>query len=298
VNIDGKLIAATYGYPSAAHVDPIEKKPLNHFLPGTSIFSIATVGCNLHCKNCQNWDISQRNPEDAEAMALPPQKLPELARQYNCRSVAYTYTDPTVYYEYALDSCIKVREAGLKNVLVTAGYINEKPWRDLCRYVDAANIDLKGITEKFYREVCDATLKPVQDAFVTAKAMGVHVEATNLLIPTLNDRDEDIEELCRWLKENVGRETPVHFSRFNPQYQMRHLPPTPAETLGRARDIARAVGLEYVYIGNIMSEGGSNTRCPSCNTLLISRTGYRINANVIPDGKCPSCNREIYGVWN
>ena len=298
VNIDGRLTAVTYGYPTAVHVDPIEKKPLNHFLPGSSIFSIATVGCNLHCKNCQNWGISQRNPEDSEATLLPPQKIPELARHYGCRSVAYTYTDPTVYYEYALDSSVKVREAGLKNVLVTAGYINEKPWRELCRYVDAANIDLKGISDKFYREVCDATLKPVLDSFVTAKSMGVLVEATNLLIPTLNDKDEEIEKLCCWIKENVGRETPMHFSRFYPQYQMRHLPPTPAETLGRARDIALAVGLEYVYIGNIMSEDGSNTRCPSCNTLLVDRTAYRINENRISDGKCPECSKEIYGVWN
>jgi pyruvate formate lyase activating enzyme len=298
VNRDGMLCAVTYGYPSAIHVDPIEKKPLNHFLPGTTALSIATVGCNLHCKNCQNWELSQCNPEDAEAVLLPPQEVVRTAREQGCPSIAYTYSDPVVWYEYALDCCIAARAAGLRNVLVTAGYLNDKPWRELCKHTDAANIDLKGITEKFYREVCGATLKPVQEALVSAKSLGVEVEVTYLLIPTLNDSDQDIGDWCAWVVGNLGRETPVHISRFFPQYKMRHLPPTPPETLDRARQHAVAAGLDYVYVGNILARDGANTYCPNCRRLLIGRTGYRINAmRVTADGHCPDCKQEIYGVW-
>ena len=297
VNLDGQLKAVVYGYPSAVHVDPIEKKPLNHFLPGTNIFSLATVGCNLHCKNCQNWDLSQRNPEDAAAMRLPPKAIPVAAERYDCPSVAYTYSEPLAYYEYTLDSCIKVREAGRYNVLVTAGYVNEKPLRELCKYVDAANIDLKAFSDKFYREVCAGTLKPVLNTLVVAKTMGVIVEVTNLLIPTLNDSDNDIKALCTWMKENLGSETPIHFSRFVPHYRLRNLPPTPAETLVRARDIARAAGLHHIYIGNILIQDSSNTLCPSCDKVLVYRRGYQILNNFIHKGRCPSCNTEIYGRW-
>jgi len=297
VNIDGKLCAVTYGYPSAVHVDPIEKKPLNHFLPGTLVFSIATVGCNLHCKNCQNWEISQQDPERASATYLPPASVANIAKQNRCLSVAYTYTDPVVFYEYTLDSSIEVHQAGLKNVLVTAGYLNDKPFRELCRYVDAANIDLKAFSDKFYRDVCDATLKPVLNSLVTAKSMGVLVEVTNLIIPTLNDKDEDIKSLCRWVKQNMGRETPLHFSRFSPQYRMRHLPPTPASTLKRARDIAQAEGLYFVYVGNIMLKKAGDTYCPNCHKLLIRRRGFEVLENHIINGKCPECHKEIYGIW-
>jgi pyruvate formate lyase activating enzyme len=298
VNIDGTLRAVTYGYPSSVQVDPVEKKPLYHFLPATPILSVATVGCNLHCKNCQNWELSQRNPEDASAVALPPDQLVRLSRQYQCPSIAYTYSDPLAYYEYTLDSCIRAREAGLRNVLVTAGYLNEKPLRGLCPYVDAANIDLKSMSDRFYHEICDATLKPVLHAMVTAKSMGVMVEVTNLLIPTLNDTDEDIRKLCAWIVNNLGRETPLHFSRFFPHYRMRHLPPTPADTLNRAHELARAEGLQFVYVGNILLKGGSITRCPQCNRLLIRRTRYHVNENHLVDGRCPDCKTEIYGTWS
>lgn len=297
VNVDGRLTAATWGFPCSIHVDPVEKKPLFHFQPGTSILSLATVGCNLHCKNCQNWEISQCNPEDSQAMPLDAGQLPALARSHGCGSVAYTYTDPIAYYEYALDCSIRAREAGLKNVLVTAGYINEKPWRELCRHTDAANIDLKAFSDRFYREVCDATLQPVLDALVTAKTMGVLVEMTNLVIPTLNDGDSELQALARWVKENMGRETPLHFSRFFPQHLMRHLPPTPSATLERARDIAKAEGLDFVYIGNITTRGGEDTVCPECGELLISRRRYQILQNKIRNGLCPACGREIYGLW-
>ena len=297
VNVDGRLRAVTYGYPSAVHVDPVEKKPLNHFLPGSSIFSVATVGCNLHCKNCQNWDISQRNPEDASGVDLPPEQIPAMARQHGCLSVAYTYTEPLAYYEYTFDSCVKVCEAGLRNVLVTAGYVNEPPLRELCRYVHAANVDLKAMSDKFYIDVCGGTLKPVLNTLVVAKSLGVLVEVTNLVIPGLNDTDDEITSLCRWVCANLGRETPLHFSRFHPQYRMRHLPATPASTLDRARRIAQAEGLHFVYIGNILAKDASTTRCPSCGHDVVRRTGYTVRKNDLRAGRCPKCETEIHGVW-
>jgi len=304
VNIDGVLRTVVYGYPCSINVDPIEKKPLSHFLPGTGILSIATVGCNLHCKNCQNWEISQANPEEMPAIFYSREKLfwssedlIKLTKQAGCPSLAYTYTDPVVYYEYTYDTAKLAHERAIRNVLVTAAYINEEPWKRLLKYIDAANIDLKGITDKFYREVCSGTLKPVLNALVLAKAAGVLVEVTNLLIPTLNDKPEQIGELCRWIKANLGGETPLHFSRFFPRHKMLNLPPTSLKTLDIARDIATREGLNYVYIGNIASKEGQNTYCPDCKGLLIERSGYTIVANRLKDGTCPKCGKEIYGVW-
>ena len=297
VNTDGKLRAVTYGYPSTAHIDPIEKKPLTHFLPGTSVFSIATVGCNLHCKNCQNWEISQQNPEDATAFPLPPSDVVAQARQHGCPAIAYTYTDPSVYYEYTLDSGTAAREAGLRNVLVTAGYLNEAPLRELCRVVDAVTVDVKAMSDRFYREICEGTLAPVLNYLVAAKSLGVHVEVSNLVIPTLNDSDEDLASLCRWVRENLGRETPLHFLGFFPQHRMRNLPPTPAATLARAREIATAAGLDYVYVGNVLLPDASNTHCPSCHRLVIRRTGHALLENNLADGACPACKQRIYGIW-
>ena len=297
INIDGILRTVVYGYPCSIHIDPIEKKPLFHFLPGTKILSIATVGCNLHCKNCQNWEISQANPEDSQAFAYPPQELVKLTNQNHCLSLAYTYTDPIVYYEYTYDTAKLARQADIRNVLVTAGYISEEPWKQLLKYVDAANIDLKGITDDFYRRVCSGTLKPVQNALVLAKASGVLVEVTNLIIPTLNDKPEQIRQLVRWIKANMGSDTPLHFSGFYPRYKMRHLPPTSLKTLEMARQIGMDEGLEYVYIGNLLSKEGENTYCPSCKSLLIERVGYSILKNLLKDGYCPNCSKQIYGVW-
>ena len=297
VNIDGVLRSVVYGFPCSVHIDPVEKKPLFHFLPGSRILSIATVGCNLHCKNCQNWEISQANPEESRAVSCGPAKLVGLAKEHSCPSVAYTYTEPIVYYEYTYDSAKLARDKGIRNVLVTAGYINAEPWKELLRFVDAANIDLKAMTNDFYREICSATLEPVLDALVLAKASGVMVEVTNLIISTLNDKDEQIRELARWVRANMGSETPVHFSGFFPRYKMRHLPPTSLKTLTKAREIAMSEGLAYVYIGNVLSEEGQNTYCPGCKKLLIERKGYTITQNHVDSGQCPECKREIYGVW-
>lgn len=299
INIDGVLRTVVYGYPCSTNIDPVEKKPLFHFLPGSRILSIATVGCNLHCKNCQNWEISQANPEDETIPAsfCPPERLVALSKEFRCPSLAYTYTDPIVYYEYTYDSAKLAKEAGIRNVLVTAGYINEEPWKKLLEHVDVARIDLKGITEDFYREVCSGTLKPVQTALILTRAAGVHLEVTNLVIPTLNDKPEEIRELSRWVKANLGADTPLHFSGFYPRYKMRNLPPTPLETLEMARQIGLSEGLYYVYIGNVASREGQNTYCPGCKKLLIERSGYTILQNRLNNGLCPDCGREIYGVW-
>jgi pyruvate formate lyase activating enzyme len=297
INVDGVLRSVVYGYPCSVSIDPVEKKPLFHFLPGTPILSIATVGCNLHCRNCQNWEISQANPEDTPAAYLPPDRLVAVTRQQECPSIAYTYTEPIIYYEYTYDTAKLAREAGIRNVLVTAGYVNEQPWRDLVRYVDAANIDLKAMTDEFYQKICSATLKPVQNALVVAKASGVLVEVTNLIIPTLNDQPERLRELARWIRAELGPDTPLHFSRFFAKYKMQNLPPTPLSTLDTARQIAMEEGLHYVYIGNIRSKEGQNTYCAGCKRLLIERSGYTILQNVLKDGRCPDCSKEVYGIW-
>jgi pyruvate formate lyase activating enzyme len=297
VNIDGVLRSVVYGYPCSVNIDPIEKKPLFHFLPGSQILSLATIGCNLHCLNCQNWEISQANPEESTASLVPPERLVAIARQYKCPSIAYTYTDPVAYYEYAYDTSRLARQAGLRNVLVTAAYCNSQPWRRLLEVTDAARIDLKGMTEDFYRSVCSGTLAPVQQCLIDAVAKEVHVEVINLIIPTLNDSQDDIRRLSRWVRTNLGSDIPLHFSRFFPQYKMQHLPPTPLETLDVARQIALEEGLYYVYIGNIRSPQGENTYCPGCHKLLIERQGYVVLQNVLKDGCCPGCGKKIYGVW-
>jgi pyruvate formate lyase activating enzyme len=297
INIDDVLTTVVYGFPCSMHADPVEKKPLFHFLPGTKILSLATAGCNLHCLNCQNWEISQANPEDTPAAPYPPKRLVEMAENNGFPSIAYTYTDPVVYYEYTYDSAKLAKQNNIRNVLVTAGYINPEPWRELLKYIDAANIDLKAITEEFYRNVCSGTLKPVLDALVLAKASGTMVEVTNLLIPTLNDQPKQIRRLVRWIRANLGAETPMHFSRFFPRYKMQHLPPTSTKTLDTARQIAMEEGLHYVYIGNILSAEGQNTYCPSCKKLLIERSGYTILQNRLSLGRCPDCSQKIYGVW-
>lgn len=297
-NVDGAIVSLTYGSPCSLAVDPVEKKPLFHFLPGTQILSFATIGCNLRCQFCQNWEISQGKPGDIRAYSITPEELVASAKAEGCNSIACTYTDPTVYYEYALDCARAAREAGVKNVLVTAAYINPQPWRELCRYTDAANIDLKALSDKFYREICGAELQPVLDALVIAKELGVMVEVTNLVIPGLNDSDDDLQRLSRWIKVNLGAETPLHFSRFFPQYRMLDREATPPATLSKAREIAQDEGLHYVYIGNVITEGGENTSCPGCDRLLIERQGYQVLANNLQHGTCPECGTAVYGVWS
>lgn len=306
VNLDGQVRAVTFGFPSALHLDPIEKKPLFHFRPGSTILSVATVGCNLHCKNCQNWELSQRNPEQAEVYALPPTDLVALAQRKRCRSIAYTYSEPIVFFEYTYESAQRARAAGISNVLVTAGYGNRAPMQQLFSVTDAANVDLKFFDDRLYREICDAHLAPVLDFIVQARAAGVWVELTNLVIPTLNDDDALVRRMCRWIVRAVGSDTPLHLSRFSPRYQLKNLPPTPVATLLRLRKVARDAGLRHVYVGNVPGNDGESTRCPHDGTLLVDRRGYTVLSQQLERratdgpsmGRCPSCHRLVPGVWS
>ncbi|MDP8229534.1 MAG: AmmeMemoRadiSam system radical SAM enzyme [Candidatus Gorgyraea atricola] len=298
MNIDGKLQTLVYGKPCAVHVDPIEKKPLFHYLPSTKSFSIATAGCNLHCMYCQNWEISQREPENTRNMDLPPEEMVAQAIAAKCSTIAYTYSEPITFFEYAADSARLAHKNGLLNVWVTAGYINPEPLKEATTFVDAANIDLKGMTEKFYNTVCNGTLQPVLDTIVTMKRSGVWVELTNLIVPTYNDTREDFSKLCEWIVDNVGPEVPLHFSRFWPMYQLKNLPPTPEEVLTLARDIAMSKGIHYVYVGNVPGHDGNNTYCPMCKNTVIGRRGYMIlEYNVTEQGKCKFCSHQIPGRW-
>ncbi|MBT3220908.1 MAG: AmmeMemoRadiSam system radical SAM enzyme [Proteobacteria bacterium] len=297
VNIDGKLRAVTYGYPVSVHIDPMEKKPLFHFLPGEPIFSVATVGCNLHCQHCQNWEISQANPDDVEAYDLPPENLAALAHSKGCRAVAYTYTEPLVYYEYTYDSSVACHKRGLKNVLVSAGYINPEPWRALCKVIDGAILDVKAMSDRIYRETCLGTLEPVLNTLRIAREEGVWVEVLNLLIPTINDSNGLIDDLAIFVRDELGVGVPLHFTAFHPDYKLRHIPRTPQKTLERARQRALQAGLHNVFVGNVMGSEGENTYCPGCDTVIIRRVGFKILENRLDGGSCPDCGTPIFGVW-
>jgi pyruvate formate lyase activating enzyme len=296
-NRDGKYYSLVYGNPCAVHLDPIEKKPFFHVLPATTSFSLATVGCNFQCKFCQNWEISQASPEDVYSYDIPPEMIVKMAKEVEARSVAYTYVEPTIFYEYMMDICQLVKKAGLLNVCHSNGFINPEPLKNLCKVMDAANIDLKGFTEAFYRDLCSGELNPVLETLKTLKKEKVHLEVTNLVIPTQNDDLSGIKEMCLWIKKELGADTPIHFSRFYPLYKLRSLPPTPVSTLEKARNTALSSGLEYVYIGNIPGHEGEHTFCPKCKKLLIRRTGYMVGENHLKGGKCEYCGKPIPGIW-
>jgi len=296
-NRDGMLYTMVYGNPCAVHADPIEKKPFYHFLPGSIAFSLATAGCNLHCLYCQNWQISQRRPEEVESMNLPPASVVEGAQWYDCPVIAYTYTEPTVFYEYMLDTSRLARAQGLRSVVISAGYINPAPLRELCRAVDAIKIDFKGFSEDFYARICDATLQPVLESIKLIQQQGVHLEIVTLVVPTLNDAPEQLRAMCRWIMDELGPDVPTHFSRFYPQYKLTNLPLTPVETLEQARAIALEEGIHYAYIGNVPGHPGDNTYCHRCGEVLIRRLGFTVVENHIVDGKCEYCGQAIPGVW-
>jgi len=296
-NRDGKYYTLVYGNPCAVHLDPIEKKPFFHVLPATGSFSIATVGCNFQCKFCQNWEISQASPEEVYNIDFPPESVVKKAKEMKAHSIAYTYVEPTIFYEYMWDTAQLARKAGLLNVCHSNGFINPDPLRNLCKFLDAANIDLKGFTETFYQELCSGGLSPVLKTLKTLKQEKVYVEITNLMIPTKNDEMPIVKEMCLWIKKELGADTPIHFSRFYPLYKLRSLPPTPVSTLERARAVAVSVGLEYVYIGNVPGHEGENTFCPKCKKLLIQRTGYMVGEIHLKAGKCGYCGKPIPGIW-
>jgi pyruvate formate lyase activating enzyme len=286
-----------YGNPCAVHVDPVEKKPFYHLLPASTSFSIATAGCNFRCKFCQNWEISQVTPEDTYNYELPPERVVDLAKRAGSRSIAYTYVEPTIFYEYMLDTAKLARKEGILNVCHSNGFINPGPLKELCKFLDAANIDLKGFKEDFYGSMTQGQLAPVLRTLKTLKTEGVHVEITNLVIPTQNDDPDIVGKMCSWIKSELGPDTPVHFSRFYPLYKLRNLPPTPVTTLERNRKIALEAGLEYAYIGNVPGHEAERTYCPQCKKLLIFRQGYSIGEVNLNKGKCRFCGKAISGIW-
>ena len=296
-NRGGTYYTLVHSRVVTAHIDPIEKKPFFHFLPGTVAFSIATAGCNVNCKMCQNWDISQVRPEQVRSNYAPPERVAALAQQNSCPTIAYTYSEPVVFYEYVADTAEAAHRLGVKSVVVTGGYIQQEPLEKLCRQVDAIKVDLKGYSEKFYKEVVNGELKPVLDGLVTIRKHGVWNEIVYLVIPSLNDGEAEFQGLAKWVKSELGPDVPVHFTRFHPDYLLKNLPPTPVETLERAKAIADAEGLHYVYIGNVPGHPAENTYCPKCRKIVVERTGYTVGTLHIHNNKCQYCQQPIPGVW-
>lgn len=297
-NEGGTYNTLVYGKACAAHVDPIEKKPLFHFLPSSRALSIATAGCNVHCKFCQNWEISQKRPEQVHNVDFPPSSVIRSAQKYSCPVIAYTYSEPIVFYEYMYDTSQLARSKGIKNVVITGGYINPEPLQDLIKVVDGIKIDLKAFTQKFYSEYVRGKLQPVLDAIKMVSQSDVWLEIVYLVIPTLNDSPEEIQSLCRWIMKEAGPDVPLHFSRFHPMYLLKNLPPTPISTLERCRQIALDEGIHFPYVGNVPGHKGESTYCPQCHKTVIKRRGYQIQKINLNQGRCQFCDTPIPGIWS
>jgi pyruvate formate lyase activating enzyme len=295
-----EIVLTTYGRSSGFCVDPIEKKPLNHFLPGTSVLSFGTAGCNLACKFCQNWDMSKSREMDILADQASPATLARAAKELGCRSVAYTYNDPVIFMEYAIDVAKECRKLGIKSVAVTAGYINPEPRAEFFSYMDAANVDLKAFTEDFYYRITGGHLQPILDTLLYLKhETNVWLETTTLLIPGFNDSDAEIDEMTRWVVKELGPDMPMHFSAFHPDWKMMDVPPTPPATLTRAREIAMKNGVRYAYTGNVHDAAGESTYCHQCGTKLIGRDWYILSDwNLTDDGHCKKCGTACAGVFD
>jgi pyruvate formate lyase activating enzyme len=296
-NQKGKLYALTYGKPCTVSVEPIEKAPFFHFIPGHKRLCIATVGCNLRCKYCQNWQISQKSVDEVSHYDLSTEDIIKIAKMEKVKSICFTFTEPVVSYEYIYEIAKLAHEEGIKTSVVSAGYINPEPLKKLIKVLDAVKIDLKGFTEDFYTEVTGGTLQPVLNTLKILKEENKWFEIVNLIVPTVNDNPEDIKKMCEWIKENLGDEVPVHFIRFHPAYKLTRLQPTPIETLEKAHKIAKDVGLKYVYIGNVPGHEYNSTFCPYCGKRLIHRVGFSVLENNIANGKCKFCGGKIAGVW-
>jgi len=297
-NQSGNLKTLIYGRLTSVNNDPIEKKPLFHFLPGTTALSVSTSGCNLRCKFCQNWTLSQSKPEELNFNYFAPEELVGAARKNAIPTIAYTYNEPTIFTEYILDTASYGRELGVRNVSISAGYIAKQPLHDLCKVLDAIKIDFKAYSESFYKNVVFGTLNPVLDTLVEIKSQGIWLEMVNLMVPTLNDNPDEIKAMCKWISANLGVDVPLHFTRFHPQYLLRNLPPTPVKTLETAYNIAHEAGLHYVYVGNVPGHSGENTYCHHCQTELIMRRGFYVIKNQINQGCCPKCSTAIPGIWS
>ncbi len=298
INSGGQMRSLVYGRPIAVHIDPIEKKPFYHFLPGAQAFSLGTAGCPLHCQFCQNWEISQARPEDQRDGYVPPAGIVEATARRDAAVIAFTYNEPTVFAEYLLDIAQLARARGLRTALVSCGFMNDAPLADMCRALDAIKIDLKGYSEQFYRKAARAELQPVLRSIKQVARSGTHLEIVNLVVPTLNDDAAMLRELAAWLAGEVGVDVPVHFTRFHPDYRLQNLPPTPVATLERARDIALRAGLRYAYVGNVPGHPGNHTHCPGCGRIVIERSGFLVAKMHLSQGRCDACGRAIAGVWS
>ena len=297
-NRNGKYYTLVHSRVCALNVDPIEKKPLFHYLPGTGAYSIATAGCNIECKFCQNWQISQFRPEQVDNMRLTPEEVVRFAKEKKCKTIAYTYSEPVIFYEYMCDTARVGKREGVGSVMISNGYIKKKPLVELCKVLNAVKIDFKGFTEKFYKETCSGELKPVLESLTTLKETGIWFEIVVLVVPTLNDSEKELKAMCLWINKNLGSDVPIHFTRFHPTYKIKNLPPTPVKTLEKARDIAIESGLNFAYTGNIPGHPGENTYCPGCKEIVIKRIGFTILRNSLKDSKCGNCKHPIPGVWH
>lgn len=296
-NRQGKLYTLVYANPCALNNDPIEKKPLFHVLPGTQAYSLATVGCNIECLFCQNWQISQFSPDQVHSQRMTPDDIVKEALRLGSSAIAFTYSEPTVFYEYMRDICLAAKGTGLKRVIISNGYIQSQPQKELLPLLDAVKIDFKSFSESFYSDICSGHLKPVLDSLERVKKAGVWLEMVMLTIPTLNDKPRELEAMSRWIVQKLGPDVPIHFTRFHPMYKIKNLPPTPVKTLVKAREIAMEAGIHFAYAGNIPGHPGENTYCPSCKKTLIHRDGYAIVENKIKNGSCGYCGHKIPGIW-
>jgi pyruvate formate lyase activating enzyme len=279
-----------YAAASSVAVDPIEKKPLFNFYPGSTVLSLGSVGCNFRCKHCQNWNISQAELDEVSLREILPEDAVKLAEEYKCKSIAWTYNEPTMWLEYTIDSAKLAKDNGLKSIYVTNGYMTKESLDMIGPYLDAANVDLKGISEQFYKELCDARMQPVLDNIKRIYDKKIHLEITNLMIPGYNDSEKNIESLVKFMVEEVGVDVPLHFTRFFPYYELKNVPPTAVADLEKAYRIAKEAGMKYVYIGNVPSSTGENTYCHNCGEVLVERDGYQIMAdNIKTNKKCPKC---------
>lgn len=297
-NRGGNLSSLVHGNPCAVNVDPIEKKPFFHVLPGSLAFSVATAGCNLDCKFCQNWEISQTEPDRTYNFDLPPGEAAALAARHGCTSTCSTYVEPTIFMEYMQDIGRAAKKVGLLNTMHSNGFVNPAPLEDLCGVLDAACIDLKGFTEEYYVSMTGGRLEPVLRSLELMREKGVWLELVTLIVPGRNDDPGDVAAMCGWVRDHLGPETPLHLTRFTPRYKLKALPPTPVRTLETAYEIAREEGLNFVYIGNVPGHPAENTRCPSCNDVIITRTGFKSEIAGLADGKCSVCGTSIPGIWD
>ena len=297
VNISGILYSLAYGNPCALHVDPIEKKPLFHFKPRSKAFSMATTGCNFRCLNCQNWEISQAKPNEVRYQEFFPKKVIKATTQSGCKSIAYTYSEPTTFFEYMIDTARLAKENGLKNLWISNGYINKKPLLEFCKVLHGANVNLKAFSDAIYRKLNGGRLGPVLNTFKTLHEQKVHFEMTNLVVPGYTDDSAMVKKMCEWILEHLGPDHPLHFLRFFPRYKLDRLPSTPVSTLSRFRELAMNQGIRYVYVGNVPFHEGNHTYCHNCKKLLIERQGYFIPTYNIVGNQCKFCNTVIPGVW-